>query len=261
MALREENMKLAAVSALVGVVTACAGSWLQVTPRPLSTVADSAEYAGFAGKGTLELDGQAFLTTRDGSVMAAAGRLVTLDPTTTYAREWFRRFGADFERFEDPAPDPRFVAARRTTVTDGEGRFRFARLLPGIYMVRSTVMWESEDWEVHGGVVAAQVRVEEDEPNEVAVHRLYTPDQAAALGVEIVTDDELAERRYKVLGRVSGTACDTYSEEPARWDLTLQAGRKGANAVAGVVCRKRGISLAKNCISRIVCEGDAVGWM
>jgi hypothetical protein len=38
------------------------------------------------GVGQLERRGQAFLTTEAGNVKVAAGRLVTLDPATTYAR-------------------------------------------------------------------------------------------------------------------------------------------------------------------------------
>jgi hypothetical protein len=110
---------------------ACASSLRNDGPAPFLRIADSAEYAAYIRNGTLEPAGQAFLTTKDGAVKPAAGRLVTLDPATSYARAWFRRFGADPDCFEDPAPDSCLAAARRTTVADADGRFRFARLAAG----------------------------------------------------------------------------------------------------------------------------------
>jgi hypothetical protein len=42
-------------------------------------------------------------------VKVTAGRLVTLDPATTDARAWFRRYGADSAAFEamGESPEPR----------------------------------------------------------------------------------------------------------------------------------------------------------
>jgi hypothetical protein len=95
----------------------------------------------------------------------------------------------------------------------------------------------------------------------VIVHQQVTPDSTAILAVAILTDAELVGRRYRTLGRVKGNSCDTSSEEPARRDLVLKAGEKGADAVAHVVCRKRGMSLATNCMSRMECVGEGVGWL
>jgi len=243
-------------------ITGCLGSGWNGAPAPLLRTADSTEYDAYMTNGTFELSGQAFLTTKDGQVKPAAGRLVTVDPATSYARAWFRQYGTDPRRFEDPAPDSRFAAARRTTIADADGRFRFARLAPGNYLVRSTVEWRSEaDDSVHGGVVAAYATVSEDVGAEVIVHQLYTRDWAAALGVSIVYSDDLTGRRYRVLSRVTGTACDTDVQFQAREELRLQAGQRGADAVTNVACRKKGISLAKGCLSRIVCEGDAITWI
>jgi hypothetical protein len=89
-------------------------------------------------------------------------------------------------------------------------------------------------------VVAALAEVHAGEPAEVIVHQHVTPDSAAMLAVAILSDAELSGRRYRTIGRVTGTSCDTSSEEPARRDLVLKAGEKGADAVADVVCRKRG---------------------
>jgi len=255
-------MRLTSIVALMGVTAGCGGSFAKLAPSPLPAPADSAEYAAFAGGGVLEVRGQAFLTTRAREVKLAAGRLVTLDPATTYSRRWFRRFGADVERFQAPGINPRFVAARRMTVADAEGRFRFSGLRAGAYLVRSVVTWEGEaDSVMQGGVVAALVTLLESGSKELILHQLYTADSTAALGVTLVSDAELGARRFRPLGRVSGTSCETEREEPARKDLMNRAGRKGADAVTRVGCRKRGLSLTSGCLSRMVCEGDAVVWM
>ena len=111
-------------STIVGMVlvfTGCAAaSRPPPVPRPLLGPADASEYSVFAAGGSLELRGQAFLTTRGGDVKVGAGRMVTLDPATTYSTEWFRRFGGDVEEFGTLPPDSRFAAARRY----GNGRRR-----------------------------------------------------------------------------------------------------------------------------------------
>lgn len=247
---------------VVWLAAGCAGSAAVVAPAPLARSSDSAEYASFAGIGGLAVSGQAFLTMAEGEVRLAAGRPVTLDPATTFARRWFGRLGADVVRFQAPAMHQEFNAARRMTVADAEGRFWFSGLRPGTYLLRSTVSWKSDaDSVAQGGVVAGLVTVVEGAPNEVILHQLYTADSAAILTVAIVGDAERTGRRSRSLGRISGSSCDTEWEEPARKDLVLEAGRKGADAVVGVGCRKRGFGLMRGCLSQVVCEGEGVVWM
>ena len=190
---------------LVLVLVGCASAPPPV-PRPLRGPGDASEYAAFEGDGSLELRGQAFLTTRGGDVRVGAGRLVTLDPSTTYSREWFRRFGGDAEEFGILPPDRRFAAARRTTTADAEGRFTFSRLVPGTYVLRTTVTWETGRLP-QGGVVARVVRVAEGENEEVILNQVYTTGYAATLGVPIVGEAELSARRFRVISEVTGGSC------------------------------------------------------
>jgi len=249
----------------VGLAVACAPALQTRNVGPYLASADSAEYAALRGSGMLELAGQALLTTASGGVKFASGRLVTLDPATSYAREWFRLSGAEVRHFDEPAPEPLFRAGRRLTVADEQGRFWFGRLRPGTYLVRSTVADSATVDSVT--VIAALVTVQDSGMNELVLHRAYTPRSAMTLGVEIVDHEQLPGRRFLVIARVSGVACGPGSsdtapaETAARADLIDKAARRGADAVTGVVCRKKGLSLAQNCMSRIVCEGDAIGWM
>jgi len=107
--------------------------------------------------------------------------------------------------------------------------------------------------------VALVVQVQ-DSAEDVVLSRLFTPDSAAVLGIEIVEDSNLAARKHQVIGRVTGGSCDTSSEAPARLDLIRQAARKRADGVARVTCQKRGASLTRGCLSWIECAGDAIGW-
>jgi hypothetical protein len=259
-------MKPASLLVLIGLAASCAGPGPSVATVPLASLADSAEYAPFRGTGSLDLTGHAFLTTRSGEVKHAAGRLVTLDPATRYARQWFRRYGTDAARFDLPAPDPRFVAARRTTTADADGRFTFSRLPPGTYLVRSAVTWEMEtaDSGVQGGVVAALVTLEDGDSADLVLGHRMTPDSATVLVVPVLSDSALASRRHRLVAHLTAAACDdgpsgeVPDQRAARAELVLNAARKGADAVGRVACRKRGLSLAMNCRSRIECQGDAI---
>ena len=254
-------MTRSSLGTLLAIVVSCAPASPDLTPQLATGQADSAEYALFAGDGYLELRGQAFLTTRAGEVRLAAGRLVTLDPLTTYSTRWFRARGADLNRFEVPAPDPRFAEARRTRSADTEGKFRFTRLRPGSYIVRSSVTWEvSPDSAPLGGVVAAVVAVGGGTDEDLILSRPYPADSAAVFGIEIVPDARLGARKYQVLGRVKGTACDTESELSARRELIRAAAHQRADAVAHATCHPRGASLVLGCLRRIECEGDAIAW-
>ena len=255
-------MRAGAVVVVAWLAGACRGFLIPADPRPLAGVQDSAEYVAFAGTGDQELWGQALLTTRAGEVRLAAGRLVTLDPATTYARRWFRSAGTEVERFQVPGPHGRFAAARRLTVADAEGRFWFGRLQPGSYVVRTAVTWQdAADSVVQGGVVAGLVTVgPDDEEPELILHQLVTADSAALLVVAIVNDAELLARSHRSIGRVSGSSCEMEWEAPARKRLVLEAGRRGADAVGRVVWRKRGPSLG-GCLRNLVCEGEGLVWM
>lgn len=237
-----------------------------VSVRPLDVAADSVEYAPYLEIGTGEIHGQAFLTTRGGDVRLAAGRQVSIDPATTYAREWFRRFGADLRTFDAAPPAPLFQQTRRITTADADGRFRFTGLPAGEYIVRTTVTWETGSGygSLQGGVVAKLVDLVPGERAEPILNEVYSPDLAATLGLEIIPAATLLDRSYTVISEVEGLDCQVGAihaaptEAAARRDLILNAARVNAEALTNVRCELRGISLIPNCTRRIVCTGDAI---
>ena len=171
-------MKLPAlVPALLVAVAACALPPPPPPVRPPTAPADPSEYEPFREPGSLTLRGQAFLTTRGGDVKVAAGRMVTLDPATSYADAWFRGLGTVADRFAMSPPDTLFSAARRTTTANAEGRFSFTGLPPGKYFVRTTVTWEVParyGTAMQGGVVFALVSLPDVGEQEVILNEIYT---------------------------------------------------------------------------------------
>ena len=254
---------------IVGILLVQAGCATASGPppvaRPLLGPADALEYSVFAAGGSLELRGQAFLTTRGGDVKVGAGRMVTLDPATTYSTEWFRRFGGDVEEFGALPPDSRFAAARRTATADADGRFIFSDLAPGTYLLRTTVTWETGARYAaeQGGVVALLVTL--DQSGEVILNEVYETSYMTSLGVLIIGEEALRARAFRVIEDVTATSCrggligPEASQAAARDDLVIEAARlPDADAVARVQCREAGMSWT--CTSRVICDGIAIAW-
>lgn len=143
-------------------------------PRAERLVVSSSpsDYRMFGTAGLANLTGQAFLTTRGGDVKLAAGRMVTLDPLTPLTQHWFRRIGSKVGSFSAVPRDSLFVAARRTTTADAEGRFSFRGVPSGRYLLRSVVTWEvptGAGLSREGGVVAMLVDLAPSNPNEIVL--------------------------------------------------------------------------------------------
>lgn len=143
--------------------------WGQINP---------AEYVAVAQTGGGSVVGQAFLKQRNGQVRYGAGNEVTLDPATSYSTKWWNECARLFKcKSNAPGPDSVFLRARRTTTSDGEGRFRFEALPAGEYYVRTYVLWEATTGyllrvpinEMQGGIVAEKVVVEPDKRTDVVL--------------------------------------------------------------------------------------------
>lgn len=139
--------------------------------NPVSDAAE-AEYSAYLAKGTGVLTGQAFLTQKGGGVVKAAGRTVTLDPATSVGNEWWGKAGKLWaHRMLTPA-SPGFQKARRTSVADADGRFKFTELPPGQYFVRTEVTWEIGGYyPTQGGLVGQPVEVADGQTKEVILNQ------------------------------------------------------------------------------------------
>jgi hypothetical protein len=146
------------------------------TPPPVATKyppIDPAWYEPYAAGGTATVAGQAFLRTRGGDVKVGAGSQVTLDPATPYSAAWWNSAAKLWvHRFEIPR-SAEFTRARKTTIADAEGRFKFTNLAPGSYYVRSIVTWERPGGygttALEGGIVFTPIDVAAGETKDVVL--------------------------------------------------------------------------------------------
>ncbi len=130
-----------------------------------------AEYEPYLIGGTCSLTGQAFFTQQGGGVVKAAGRTVTLDPATSIGNEWWGKAGKVWAHRALTPPSPGFAKARRTTIADAEGRFKFADLAPGEYYVRTEVTWLVSDtlFPNQGGLTGKLVEIKPGPAVEVVL--------------------------------------------------------------------------------------------
>jgi hypothetical protein len=161
---------IALVLVLLFVAVGCA----TVTPPPqwtLPSEAAEAEYGQYLKEGAATLSGQAFLTQQNGTVIKAAGRTVTLDPATSIGNEWWEKAGKLWVHRTLTPPSPFFSKARRSTIADADGKFRFQNLAAGKYYVRTEVTWEIGNYNpTQGGLVGQEVQVKDSQTSEVILN-------------------------------------------------------------------------------------------
>ena len=148
----------------------------------------AADYYPYSKPGTASIDGQAFVVVRGGDVLldtkgylttisdnarTASGKDVTLDPATPYAMEWYMKSGTSLRRFTNAPKDAAFRAARKTTIADESGKFRFDGLPAGRYIIRTTITWQtprdSYRMMTQGGVASAVIDLAEGEQKTVII--------------------------------------------------------------------------------------------
>ncbi len=151
---------------LAGCISLNPPEWTPVTSER------EKEYQPYFEKGKETLSGQAFMVQMGGNAVKAAGMEVTLDPATSIGNEWWGKSGRQWAWRNATPPSQAFQKARRTTIADAEGRFKFANLPTGKYHVRSAVTWFAGDV-VQGGLVGRTVEIESGVPMEVVLNRFY----------------------------------------------------------------------------------------
>ena len=152
---------------LIAALTGCAAP-PQVARVPFS----EAEYAALPKAGTGTVTGQAFLTTRGGEVRVAAGREISLNPVTSYSRQWYQvqyQGGRQLSAF-----DPRIINHIITKVANAQGNFTFKNVPPGDYFITTEVTWSvvvSGLVTTTGGVIAKPITVRDGQETEVILTR------------------------------------------------------------------------------------------
>ena len=151
----------------------------------------AADYYPYSKPGNGVIDGQAFVVIRGGDVLlddlgylttigdnarTASTSDVTLDPATPFAMAWYMKTGTSLRRFKNAPKDAAFRAARKTTIADEAGRFKFEGLPPGRYIIRTTITWETprDSYRMmrQGGVASAVVDLAENETKKVIIRQV-----------------------------------------------------------------------------------------
>jgi len=156
---------------LIGVLlfVGCATAPVARMPFPAE------EYARLDSTGVAVVKGQAFLKTRGGEVITAAGNEVILNPETSYSQQWFEVSYLGGKELAEP--DPRVLPYVAKTTADADGRFTFQNVAPGNYYVVTSVVWEAPGGNIlggpnaQGGYVAKLITVREGDHLDVVVTR------------------------------------------------------------------------------------------
>jgi hypothetical protein len=165
---------IAAAALLCGCASVPPPIWNAITPER------EAEYQPFLKTGDCILTGQAFLVQENGHTIQAAGRIVTLDPANSIGKEWWVKDGKSWRWKDLKPPTPEFDKARRTTIADADGRFKFTDLPAGDYFIRTEVTWDVVSVDsitgypftsTQGGLLGRLIEVTE-KPNEVILSDL-----------------------------------------------------------------------------------------
>jgi hypothetical protein len=163
-----------AAFALALVSAVLSGCLLPRTELAVSYDSSQGEYIHQTGEGRIK--GQAFLRRINGRPAYAAGRTVFLIPASDYAVARIEKlFGggkfvdyytASFRQFASTDPD--YLRDQRTTRADHRGRFTFAGLAPGRYIVMTTMLWRESDL-VSGGAFFDYVIIEGTETSDLVL--------------------------------------------------------------------------------------------
>lgn len=157
------------IAACVAASVSCGSSTVPTRSAP-QVLFDAEEYAPYSEPGSGAVSGQSFLKTRGGDVKYGAGERVTIEPVTTYSRDWVAKVS-----WQSRPPHPAIDPYRRETIADAEGRFAFEGLPPGEWMIITKVTWEVPFTRFRtsttGGPVGAVIELADGEEKSVVLQR------------------------------------------------------------------------------------------
>ena len=167
-------MKKLSIFGFLLILTSC------TTPSAIETFSsyDRNEIAWSLTDGTGKLEGDGFLSRRDGMLVKCSGQEVGLVPVSDYATERFTNiYGnpnsgyntAGFGRRNVDIADPDYLSDARLTICDVDGKFSFENLPSGEYYVYTTVIWRVSDYVNEGGNINRRVKIDEGKTSKVSL--------------------------------------------------------------------------------------------
>lgn len=105
-----------------------------------------ADHAAWIAKGKASIDGEGFIRRPNGGLARCSGGFVYLVPATPYFREWVEvyRSGARLENAKDLHAN--HASAIRKTQCTMQGRFEFAELPAGKWILVTRVTYNGQAW-------------------------------------------------------------------------------------------------------------------
>ena len=166
-------MKILSIFGFILILTSCATSPVIET---LSSY-DRNQIAWSLVDGTGKLEGDGFLSRRDGMLVKCSGREVGLVPVSDYAIERFTKiygnpnggYNSAFAGRSIDTADPDYYNDERSTICDVDGKFSFENLPSGEYYVYTSVIWRVSDYINEGGVMSRRVKIEEGKTSKVSL--------------------------------------------------------------------------------------------
>jgi hypothetical protein len=142
-----------------------------VTTITQSVPYNDADFEKYAGTGTSNITGSAFLKTRGGDVKVGAGSTVELIPSTPYTYE---RFAPQNTNVNFGPRDFRLAKHIRTALGDAQGNFEFTGIPAGDYILACSIEWQYASGSyasTTGGQVVTRVSVKAGETKKVVLTR------------------------------------------------------------------------------------------
>ncbi len=145
------KFRLLVIAGVLGALAGCVQTVQMQTPF------DAAQHEFANKKGTAAITGQAFMRRNDGIVVYAAGSQVYLLPNTAYTQEIVSKAAGAYGTVNITNADRRLAQYIRRTQANGEGRFSFAGVPDGSYIVGTNVSWMAGDYQQGGDLIQAVV--------------------------------------------------------------------------------------------------------
>jgi hypothetical protein len=128
------------VAVIAALLSACGG---EVEKQ---VAFDDREHAAYLAKGTASIEGEGFLRRPNGWLARCSGGVVFLVPATGYFREWVEVYRAGNRIAQSKELNEAHGKAIRKTQCDMQGRFRFADLPAGKWILVTRVTYDGAEW-------------------------------------------------------------------------------------------------------------------
>ena len=144
------------------------------TPIAQSVPYNAADFKKYAGRGTSNITGSAFLKTRGGDVKVGAGSTVELIPRTPHTDERFAPENSNANHVSFEPRDGRLAKHIRTALGDAQGNFEFTGIPAGDYILTCVIEWQVDGGSLvvtTGGQIVTWVSVKAGETKKVVLTR------------------------------------------------------------------------------------------